>query len=70
MKYANAILKPFLILTITVFLTPLVPSVAAEFLPFEDNGKAIAAQLNCCQGYFRLYLRKQAPTPIFTCPHT
>lgn len=45
MKYANAILKPFLILIITVFLTTLVPSVAAEFLPFGDNGKALAAQL-------------------------
>lgn len=44
MKYVNAILKPFLILLITVFLTTLVPTMAVEFLPFGDNGKSLAAQ--------------------------
>ncbi len=50
MKYVNAILKPFLILVITIFLTTLVPSVAAEFLPFGDTGKAVAAQIFIAMG--------------------
>ncbi len=44
MKYANAVLKPFLILIIVIFLTTLVPSMVTEFLPLSVHGKYLAIQ--------------------------